>query len=437
MEKRRKMLLACVAGGLAVIAAVSCATAGGRGQKVETAAAKRGLVEDRYTEEGIISFGGEYRVIAQASGPVSSLLVEENSRVKKGDVLFTIDSTDYEYEKALAASALAGYEAQLEQSRINQVMTTSPQEYLEAVKQELEAGKARYQSAKSVYEGDQVLYASGAISRVQMETDKAAYEAALSSWQQARGRYEESSRFLESLREEGIDQSTINSRFYNSELNQLTAQIQSRKTAVSQMEEQIARCRVKAERDGIVTSLPVKEMSVIQAGETAAVINSREGMKAEADVLTNIAPYIKEGEPVEVTLQLRGRDETFTGTVEKVYDYADRGTSALGLDEYRVHVRAALDDGEALAGREGYGVNIRFLLYHEQDCLTVPSGAVFQADETYFVYQIEDGRAVRKAVEVEYQTGIRTVITSGLEEGDLVIDQVDSEGIYEGARVRP
>ena len=75
------------------------------------------------------------------------------------------------------------------------------------------------------------------------------------------------------------------------------------------MEEQIARCRVKAERDGIVTSLPVKEMSVIQAGETAAVINSREGMKAEADVLTNIAPYIKEGEPVEVTLQLRGRDE--------------------------------------------------------------------------------------------------------------------------------
>ena len=53
------------------------------------------------------------------------------------------------------------------------------------------------------------------------------------------------------------------------------------------------------------------------------------------------------------------------------------------------------------------------------------------------MYQIEDGRAVRKAVEVEYQTGIRTVITSGLGEGDLVIDQVDSEGIYEGARVRP
>ena len=95
MEKRRKMLLACVAGWLAVIAAVSCAAAGGRGQKVETAAAKRGLVEDRYTEEGIISFGGEYRVIAQASGPVSSLLVEENSRVKKGDVLFTIDRDVY------------------------------------------------------------------------------------------------------------------------------------------------------------------------------------------------------------------------------------------------------------------------------------------------------------------------------------------------------
>lgn len=166
MEKRRKMLLACVAGGLAVIAAVSCAAAGGRGQKMETAAAKRGLVEGRYTEEGIINFRGEYQVIAQASGPMSSLLVEENSRVKRGDVLFTMDSTDYEYEKALVASALAEYEAQLGQSGINQVITTSPQEYLETVKQELEVGKTRYQFVKSVYEGDQALYVSGAISRV-------------------------------------------------------------------------------------------------------------------------------------------------------------------------------------------------------------------------------------------------------------------------------
>lgn len=435
MKKGKKKLLAGIAAAVIVIA-VLVVTLGNGGKSVKTSAVARENVEDQYTEEGRISFGKEYREIAQVSGPVKQVLVGENSQVDEGQILFTIDPTNYEYEKSLNQSILSGLQAQLEQSRINQVMTASPQEYLNTVKQEMEARKADYLSAKTVYEGGQTLYAAGAISMVEQEHNEAEYKNALTGWQQAKGRYEESSRLLKSLKEKGIDQQTINSRFYNSEVNQLTAQIEGKKTMISQLEDQIAHCQVKAESDGIVTSLPVNGMSVIQSGETGAVLISREGAQAEADVLTSIAPYMKKGSPVEVILQLRGKDETYTGKVSQIYDYASKGVSSLGLDEYRVHVKVSLDDGAGLEGRDGYGVNLKFRLYNKEDCLTVPSSAVFKTNDQFYAYEIKGGRAVKAPLEVEYQTAVKTVVSGGLKEGDKVITQADSQDIYEGARVK-
>lgn len=422
---------------MVLAAVVISLTAGrGKGTKVETALAQRMDVEDYYTEEGVITFGEEYQVMAQASGPIGEILVDVNDLVEEGQLLFTIDSTDYQYEKQLAESTLAGLKAQLEFSRINQVMTVSPGEYLDSVRQALAASESQYRWAESVYQADQVLFASGDISKVQLEADTAAYEAALSAWQQAKGRFEESEQYLKSLNEAGIDSDTINERFYRSEESQLTTQIQAQETAVSQLEDQISKCQVQAKEKGIITQLPVKTLSVIQAGQTGAVLNSRGGAEAQADVLTNIAPYIKKGDPVEVVLKLRGKDQVYEGRVSQIHDYASRGTSSLGLDEYRVHVKVALPSADDFSDKDGYGVSLKFLLYQKADCLTIPSSAVFQAEDQYFVYQIQNGQAVKIPVEVEYQTGIKTVIASGLQEGDEVIDQADSEGIYEGAKVR-
>lgn len=424
---------AAACGGAAAVLAIALLGLSG-GKKVELIEARIMSVEDRYTEEGVISSGGEYQVAARVSGPVEEVFVEENDRVKAGDALFSIDAREYEYEKALGESALKELKAQAQLNDIGQVMTESPQEYLESIRRQAAASQASYEAARSVYEGDQVLYESGAISRIQMEADAAAYEAALASYQQAKSRYEESALYLESLREQGIDEGTINSRFYESEKNRLDAQIKAQETALEQIEERIGDCTVRAGADGIVTSLPVKEMSLIQSGETAAVIRDSREAGAEADVLTAIAPYIKEGDPVEAVLVLRGREETCRGTVRKVYGYASPDTSALGLLEYRVHVKVGLE-GELL-DKEGYGVELDFLLYQKDNCLTVPADAVFEADGEHFVYQKEHGRAVKRSVQVEYETGGLAVINGGLSEGDLVIGKADEEGIYEGARVR-
>ncbi len=435
MDGRKKKLCFLAAGIVLALIIGNTAVKSFKGAPVQTAAASYEAVEDRYTEEGTITAGGEYRLVSEASGPVKEVMVRENDGVKAGDILFTVDERDLLQEKSLCESALAGYKAKLEQSRIGQVMTSSPQEYLDSIRAEVSAKEADYQAAKTLVDASQSLYSSGSISRIEWEKDRASYEYASLAWEQAKSRYEESRRFLESLKAGGIDETTINGRFYDSVEEQLRAQIKSQETTMEQLEDKLKKCVVTADRDGVITSLPVKDMSYIQAGETAVTISGRGKIQAESDVLTSIAPYLSTGDKVTVILQLRNQDQMYGGTISQVYDYAAKGTSALGMDEYRVHVKIDLDENMDLEGKEGYGANIRFTLYQGEHKLVIPSSAVFQLDDQNYVFVINNGKAEKLPVEVEYKTSSQAVIKEGLTEGQKVIDHVDSEEIYEGAKV--
>lgn len=435
MDGRKKKLCFLAAGIALALIIGNTAVKSFKGTPVQTAAVSYEAVEDRYTEEGIITAGGEYRLVSEASGPVKEVKVRENDGVKAGDILFTVDDRDLLQEKSLCESALAGYQAKLEQSRIGQVMTSSPQEYLDSIRAEVSAKEADYQAAKTLIDASQSLYSAGSISRVEWEKDRASYEYASLAWEQAKSRYEESRRFLESLKAGGIDETTINGRFYDSVEEQLRAQIKSQETTMEQLEDKLKKCVVTADRDGIITSLPVKDMSYIQAGETAVTISGRGKIQAESDVLTSIAPYLTPGDKVTVILQLRNQDQMYGGTISQVYDYAAKGTSALGMDEYRVHVKIDMDENTVLEGKEGYGANIRFTLYQGEHKLVIPSSAVFQLDDQNYVFVIKNGKAEKLPVEIEYKTSSQAVIKEGLDEGQKVIDHVDSEEIYEGAKV--
>lgn len=315
-------------------------------------------------------------------------------------------------------------------------MTVSPQEYLSSAKKEADAAEAALQSAKTVYEASKVLYETGDISRAEYEQNEAAYQQAEFSGEQAKSRYEESRSLLNGLKSEGIDERTVNKRFYDSVLKELEAQVSAQKTQVDQLNDKLEKCTIRADESGIVTSLPVKGSSMIQAGETAAVIKGQDGAFAEADVLTSAVPYIHEGTPMKAVFRVRGSEKTYEGSVSDVYEFAEKGTSALGLSEYRVHVKAELTENEELKGMEGYGVNVQFLLYENENALTVPADAVFEVDGESFVFTVEDKKAKTTPVILEYKTGTTAVIGSGIGAGVVVIARADEEGLYSGAKVK-
>lgn len=425
------ILLLLAAGGFLYTKSVSGLPA------VSVEKAERETLEDVFTEEGRITAGDTVRYIAEVSGPVEKVYAEKNRRVKKGEVLFTISDSAYASAMEAAESEAAGYRAQLEQTSVGQVMTAAPTEYIETLEKRKAAADAALKAAKSSYEAGRALLDSGAISQNAFAETEALYRKAAAEAEEAGLRFRESREMLKKLQESGVGYEDLNRLFYESETARIKAALSAAEAEASFQKEQREKCTVMALEDGIVTDLPVKELSFITAGQQAAVISEERGLFAEADVLTSAALYIKEGDPVRAEISLKGKNLLLPGKVTEVYDYADQGTSALGLPEYRVHVRAELEEGpEASHGIEGYGADLKFTLYRGENVLTVPAGAVFETDGKEYVYLVSGGRAVKTEVETEYKTAARAVIAGGLQEDSEVIREADAEGVFDGARIR-
>ena len=375
---------------LLVIAAAGYQLLIGSRLKVERTRVSRGAVTDWYTESGTIRSGDSVGIVSKVSGDVREVLVSENSVVQKGDVLLRIDSREYEYSREQTEKNIEMLQAELSQSDISRVMTTTPQEYLDGIASEADAANAAFQKATTDFTATQSLYASGDVSTSEYESARAAYDAAKAQASQSAARLKESRKYLAELKKQGMDESSLNDAFYQSETTSLKAQIDSAEIELRRLQDQIDDCTVTADRDGIVTSLAAKSASMVSAGQTIAELSGSGDRRVEADVLTDVAPYIHAG----------------------TADAAD------------------------IASKDGYGVDVEFLLYENEDALTVPAGAVFESGDAHYVYRIEGGRAVKTEVTVDYTTATEAVITDGLAEGDAVVAVVDVEDLTDGAKVR-
>ena len=448
--KRRAVLAAVLL--LAVLSAAAAAGIGPfkRGVEVQLVRAERRDVEDRFSEDGRILAAGRVLYIAEVSGPVEEVAVTENSLVRAGDLLFRISDSEYRSAEKTAESAAEGLRALLEETRIGQVMTAAPTEYIETLEQKQAAAQAALRAAKADFEGSAALLEAGAVSENQYRLSEAAYRAAETEAKEAGLRLTESRELLKELQDSGVSYESINRRFFESGTARIEAELKAKEEEISLLKEKIGKCAVYAKEDGLVAALPVKDQTFLAAGQNAAeLLPGEESLTAEADVLTSAAPYIHAGDPVTAELTLRGRNQVLPGTVTEVYDFAERQQSALGLDEYRVRVKVRLDPPEPeggtsdvsrapdLRGLRGYGAELNFLLYRGEQVLAVPASAVFRNDGRDWVYVTEGGRAVKREVVLEYQAPSWAVVREGLTEGEKVIGTADTEGLYDGARISP
>ncbi len=426
---------------LLILAAAVCAAVfaytGGKAQTVDRTEAAAGPVKDTYTVTGTVSAGTETYIISEVSGSISEILVTANSELKEGDVILRVDPSNYEYQLDQAKAQLSAYEAQQTSADIGRLMTASPSEYLTAVRDELELARTAMEEAQKAYDAAAELFDAGAASEDDVRKAKMAFDSANEQYKAAEQRNAQSSKVLRELSAQGISESSLNSTFYSSEKERAKAMADAQRSVVEQLEEQIEKCEIRAPFDGKVTRIPAEGMSMAAAGQTIAVMKPEDaGVIIEADVLTSIAPYLKKGDPVNIKMDFRGGSSEFSGKISEVYDYAVEDISALGLKEYKVHIKIQPDDPAGFTGLAGYSAQVALTLYSEENVLSVPSSAVFESGGAHYVYAVANGSAVKKEVETGYSSPSRTVILSGLSDGESIIDKVENEGIYEGASVK-
>jgi HlyD family secretion protein len=136
-----------------------------------------------------------------------------------------------------------------------------------------------------------------------------------------------------------------------------------------------------------------------------------------------------------VTIEAWGGEHALAGLVDRVEPSAFTRISALGVEEQRVKVIAAISDPPASLG-DGFRVEARIFTWRGERVPSVPASAVFRDKEHWAVYAVEGGRARLRAIELGHRGRLDVELVSGLAPGAAVILH-PTDRIANGTEVAP
>ncbi|MCP4328708.1 MAG: HlyD family efflux transporter periplasmic adaptor subunit [Alphaproteobacteria bacterium] len=188
---------------------------------------------------------------------------------------------------------------------------------------------------------------------------------------------------------------------------------------------------IRAPVSGRVLRVFHESAGVVQAAEPLLEIGDPENLEIVADLLSADAVKVRPGQHVFV--EEWGGGEPLAGRVRRVEPFGFTKVSALGIEEQRVNVIIDLEDPVAQRSRLGHGyrVEVRIVLWHDEDVLKVPQSALFRHGDFWSVYVAEDGRARLREVTLGHANGLEAEIIDGLAEGASLVlhpsDRIASE----------
>ncbi|MEQ8387680.1 MAG: HlyD family efflux transporter periplasmic adaptor subunit [Alphaproteobacteria bacterium] len=160
---------------------------------------------------------------------------------------------------------------------------------------------------------------------------------------------------------------------------------------------------------------------VIRAGQALMEIGDLADLEIVAELLSGDAVKVRPGSLVRI--EDWGGGKALGGTVRRVEPRGFTKISALGIEEQRVNVVIDLDrsDDAWKALGHGYRVNVRIAVWHGEDVLRVPVGALFRDGQHWAVFVDSDGRAELRRIGIDHRNDLYAEVTSGLSDGEQVV----------------
>lgn len=197
----------------------------------------------------------------------------------------------------------------------------------------------------------------------------------------------------------------------------------------------------RSDRQAVVVRAPIagrllrvlrESEGPVAAATPLAEIGNLAALELTADLLTADAALVQSGAPATITEG--GDSRPFSARVRRVEPAAFTKVSALGLEEQRVRVVLDLVEAPPPGLGHDFRVTVSIVVWTGQNVLAVPSTALFRSGTRWAVFVLDKGRARLSQVTPGRSDEGRTVIETGLAEGDEVIVQ-PSDAIHDGARI--
>jgi HlyD family secretion protein len=356
---------------------------------VETASVARGALAVAIEARGETRVRDRFVVTAPISGRLARIELREGAEIRAGDVVARMTSVPIDPRQREEASArIASAQASQRESAAG-----------------VNAADAAWRLARRERERIEPLAREGV--------------AAASALDQARLAEETARRELEAARQR--QQAAVS----NLDAARATLMTPERSGASAVME-------VRSPVGGLLFRIPQRSERIVAAGEPILEIGNTRQLELVIDVLSEDAVKIRAGN--RVVVDEWGGARPLTGTVKLVEPSAFRKISALGIEEQRVNIIAAIDDAPPELG-DAFRVEARIIIWQSPDVLKVPVSALARSGEQWSVFVVDEGRARQRPVRIGQRNALEAEVTGGLEEGTKVIVHPSFE-IRDGIRVR-
>jgi len=444
--------------------------------EVETITASASNVSMYFTHQGQGVKADSITVYPLVSGEVLSIKVSEGDFIKKGDIICMVDSSDYERALLRSKTTIAAYEAQIKDLSLSESIEKNSLFASRAdLQAQLEALRARSES-KNISSQEQISLQESVNNQLSENLDWAKnnlekaeklYEVDAVSKQElddAKKLLEDSQKALEqgnmqiSAIASGTDSSIGSDEYFSAMESSIQAQIsgidknlKSNYTAalgeyyaalidgeninIAQLEKQIGDCGIKAPVSGKIDKLYVKNSNVLSSAMPVAYISSNEDVIIEVYVLTKDIINVEIGSKADIIFKTRDEDINIAATVAAVEDRAEEKLSALGVIEKKVKVTLETEANNII--KDGYDVDVRFTYYEAENKISIPQTAVFSYEGKDYVWIIKDSKAVMTEISTGVELRGESVVEAGIEDGDIVIKDANSNKIKERVSIAP
>lgn len=294
--------------------------------KVKTSIARTGQIEATFPIAGALLPVQGADLTTSFMGKVTDVFVSVGDSVKQGQILAKLDNSQL---GAQYQQAVSNYQ-QLERSRAQANIT--------------------FNSASETLARTKILYAEGAVAKVQLDADQKAYDIARSQ----------------------VDSGSS---------------ISAAKASMDSISSQINNAEIKSPLDGVVLSENISVGENASIGSTLFSVGDMSLLKLTGTVSQEALPYIKNGQSVDLFIDIYP-ERTFAGNIDNI------GSMSVSTGSY-FPVEISLKNNENLAA----GLTSHAEIKIKGDThVIVPNAAVVTNKGESYLFIIENGVAMKKTV---------------------------------------
>lgn len=415
MKKRKKLIIAAILIILSVTI-VGIKYAGAMKNKIKTVKTEtiigKNLVK-QITVSGIIEPNDTQEIFLSPTQKVLQVYNYESQKVKKGDNLIKLDTTDLEYNLRKGRINLELLQKELE--RIQNNKNSNTKITLEnAVKQaeiSLGSAKLKHEEMARKYESNEKLYESGFISKEDLNDLVMTLRDLENNVENAKIMLNNSRVALEDFLDNEND------------MFRQTKQIEIAKTDLENLNKSITDSIIKSNIDGIIVKSDAQPHKYPNQGDKI-VINDLSQYKLNVKVGQYDAVNLRLNQ--SATIKIKGLDKEYKGKVSKIAQTAVLEMTSTS-SETKIDVEITLEKPDENI-KVGYEADADIILDEKENVLAVGFETILIDEEgKRYIFTIEDGFAKKRYVQTGLESDFDIEILSGIKEGEPYISNPSPE----------